>query len=246
MRQDGVSLQRFYDSSLGEAAARTLRTKLTDLWGGASGLSMLGLGYSLPLLDAFAATTSCCIAALPKEYGPVSWSSTGRGNAALSVNEQRLPFHDETFDRIIVLHGLEEAASPQSYMREIWRVTAPEGRIVLAATNRAGLWARATRTPFGHGRPWSRAQLISLLSSGLFQVTASTHALHMPPIRWQLITAASEGWEVMGRLGAPGLGGVVLVEAVKRLYAKPGSGTHEPVLDRVRSRKTQPRSSRSH
>ena len=40
--------------------------------------------------------------------------------------------------------------------------------------------------------------------------------------------------EVMGRMLAPGLGGVVLVEAVKRLYASPGGGATAPVTEKVR------------
>ena len=38
----------------------------------------------------------------------------------------------------------------------------------------------------------------------------------------------------IGRLVAPGLGGVVLVEAVKRLYASPGGGAVAPVTEKVR------------
>ncbi|MEZ6012874.1 MAG: hypothetical protein R3C08_13515 [Hyphomonas sp.] len=51
---------------------------------------------------------------------------------------------------MIVLHGLEEAGNPQTYLREIWRVTAPEGRIVLAAS--VGL-------DCGRGRPARRSAM---------------------------------------------------------------------------------------
>lgn len=234
MRQDAVTLERFYASPLGSAAARILSTKLTDLWGDANNLSLLGLGYALPVLDAFGDHPGRSVAAVPFDHGPVKWDPTGRGNAAVSVGDLRLPFPDGMFDRVIVLHGLEETGDPRAYLREIWRVMAPEGRIVLAASNRAGLWSRATRTPFGQGRPWSRAQLMNLMSIGLFQVTASSSALYMPPVSAGIVTAAAEGWDAIGRLIAPGFGGVVLVEAVKRLYASPGGGAVAPVVDRVR------------
>lgn len=234
MRQDAVTLQRFYASPLGKAAARILLGRLSDLWGDARGLSVLGLGYALPVLEAFTARPGRIIAAVPHEHGPVTWDYSGRGNAVVAIGDPRLPFPDGMFDRVIVLHGLEETGDPRAYLREIWRITAPEGRIVLAAANRSGLWSRATNTPFGHGRPWTRNQLSNLLSTGLFQVTASTSALYMPPTGLGLVTAAAEGWEVMGRYIAPGLGGVVLVEAVKRLYAPPKGGTAAPVTDRVR------------
>lgn len=234
MRQDAVTLERFYGAPLGQAAARVLSGRLTDLWGEARGLSMLGLGFAIPVLDAFGQAPSRIVAAVPHEHGPVKWDYSGRGNATVGVGDERLPFPDGQFDRVIVLHGLEEAGNPRSYMREIWRVTAPEGRIVLAASNRSGLWSRATRTPFGYGRPWSRSQLVNLLSSGLFQVTASASALYMPPMSASLVTSAAEGWEAIGSLIAPGLGGVVLVEAVKRLYASPGGGAPATVTEKVR------------
>ena len=234
MRQDAVSLERFYGAPLGQAVGRVLAGRLTDLWGEARGLSLLGLGFAIPVLEAFDAAPSRIVAAVPLEHGPVTWDYSGRGNATVSVGDERLPFPDGMFDRVIVLHGLEEAGNPRTYLREIWRITAPEGRVVLAAANRAGLWSRATRTPFGHGRPWSRSQLMSLLSSGLFQVTASTSALYMPPIAAGLVTSAAEGWETIGSLFTPGFGGVVLVEAVKRLYASPDSGARAPVTEKVR------------
>lgn len=234
MRQDAVSIQRFYDSSLGRAAARVLSGKLYDLWGHPTGQSMLGVGYALPILEEFTGHTSHLVAAVHADHGPVSWNPNGRGNAAVTVGEDRLPFIDGQFDRVIVLHGLEECANPRTFLRELWRITAPEGRIVLSASNRSGLWARATKTPFGHGRPWSRPQLINLLSGGLFQVTASTSSLFMPPIQSPIVAAGAEGWETLGRYLLPGLGGVILVEAVKRLYADPGGGAVAPALEKAR------------
>ena len=234
MRQDAVTLERFYASALGRAASRVLAGTLTDLWGDAAGLSLLGLGYALPALEAFGNAPSRIIAAVPYEHGPVSWSASEGGNAAGAVGDPRLPFPDGLFDRVIVLHGLEGTGDPRAYLRETWRVTAPEGRTVLAAANRAGLWSRATQTPFGQGRPWTRSQLSNLLSGGLFQVTASSSALYMPPVAHGLVTSAAEGWEAIGRTFTPGLGGVVLIEAVKRLYAPPNGGAAAPVTERIR------------
>ena len=132
MRQDAVTLERFYASPLGSAAARILSTKVIDLWGDANNLSLLGLGYALPVLDAFGVHPGRSVAAVPFDHGPVRWDPTGRGNATVSVGDLRLPFPDGMFDRVIVLHGLEETGDPRAYLREIWRVMAPEGRIILA------------------------------------------------------------------------------------------------------------------
>ncbi len=236
MRQDAVSIHRFYHSRLGLAAGRLLMRRISDLWGPGDRLSVLGIGFPHPVLEGFADRARRCVSAIPGSGGHFRWDPTGRGNATVMSPHDRLPFSDGVFDRVIVLHGLEEAESPQVLRREIWRVMAPEGRLVIAAANRHGLWSVADRTPFGHGRPWTRRQLAAFLADGSFQVTASTHALFMPPMNRSLVTAAAEGWERVGEWIAPALGGVVLVEAVKRLYIEPG-GAVAPAVNALKTPK---------
>ncbi len=234
MRQDSVSLERFYSSPLGETAGRILAGRVVDLWGHCDGLSVLGLGYPVPLLEPFVDGARRAVAAIPDGYGFLLWPGAGRGVASVIVPEMRLPFPDQMFDRALLLHEIEEVSDPRLLVRELWRVMAPEGRIVVAAANRRGLWARAERTPFGHGRPWTRRQLVRFLGDGAFQVTASTHALHMPPVDSRLVSSAAEGWERAGHWVARGLGGVVLVEAVKRLHVPPSGGAVAPAFEAVR------------
>lgn len=236
MRQDTISIDRFYRTGLGRAAGKLLARRLTDLWGETDALSVLGIGFPEPVLEGFCSKARRCVAVMPDAGGHFRWDATGRGNATVMAPQNRLPFADGLFDRVILLHGLEEADSPRALRREIWRVMAPEARIVVAATNRRGLWAFAERTPFGHGRPWTRRQLSGFLADGSFQVTASTHALFVPPIDQTIVTAAAEGWERVGEWVVPGLGGVVLVEAVKRLYIEPG-GAVAPAVRAVQAPK---------
>lgn len=235
MRQDSVSIERFYNGPLGMCAGEVLAGRVRDLWSNVGRLSVLGVGYPMPLLEPFALEAARVAAVLPEGAGHVRWDPTGRGNASLIAPPARLPFNDNVFDRAVLLHALEEAEDPRLLVREVWRVLAPEGRIVVAAANRRGLWARAERTPFGHGRPWTLRQLSALLADCQFQMTASTHALYLPPIDAGIITAGAHGWERAGRLAAPALGGVVLVEAVKRLYVRPGGGAVAPALDTAKA-----------
>jgi hypothetical protein len=80
-------------------------------------------------------------------------------------------------------------------LREVWRVTAPEGRVIAIAANRTGLWARTDSTPFGHGRPYSRSQLAALLRDAMFEPTASARALYAPPWSWRpMLALADEFW----------------------------------------------------
>jgi len=125
------------------------------------------------------------------------------------------------FDRILVIHGIEDADSPDRLLRELWRVAAPEARILLVAANRSGFWAHADSTPFGHGRPYTRQQLNTLLENALFQPMAWARALYAPPLSWKFITSTAQSWEKTGEIGWKAFGGVLMVEAVKRLYIDP-------------------------
>jgi hypothetical protein len=107
-------------------------------------------------------------------------------------------------------------------LREIWRVAAPEARILIIVAHRRGLWTRAEATPFGHGRSYTRTQLNRLLEDAMFAPQASARALFAPPIGWGVITSASDAWERIGRVAWSGFGGVLMIEAMKRIYIEPG------------------------
>lgn len=235
MHQDVETLRQFYLKPIGVAVATILAERVADLWESAAGLNVLGVGYPLPMLRPFTKAKRC-IALMPASQGAMPWSEPGRGVASTLADEARTPFSDGMFDRVIVLHGIEEADSMKQTIRELWRIMAPNGRIVVASANRHGLWTRAESTPFGHGRSCTRHQLISLLSD-LFQITASTNAVYMPPLPWRLITEAANSWERAGSILWPRFGGVVLIEAVKRQYIEPIVAKRASVLDVLPIRK---------
>ncbi len=223
MRVDIDRLASFYASPLGRMTQAAIIRRVTALWPAAEGLDVLGFGHVDGLLDRYRTGARRVISASPDAQGAVRWPGEGPSNAVL-VDEQRLPFADNVFDRLIVAHGLEEADGLQRLLREFWRVMAPEGRILVIAAHRRGLWARAESTPFGHGQPFTKTQLYRLLGDSMFEPTAFSRALYAPPIDWPLITRAGEAWERVGRLGWGGFGGVILIEAVKRLYIDPRGG----------------------
>ena len=173
------------------------------------------------LLERYRAGARRVVSAAPGEQGAERWPDEGRSLTTL-VEDERLPFPDALFDRIIVLHALEEAESPQRLLREIWRVAAPEARILIIVAHRRGLWSRAESTPFGHGRPYTRTQLNRLMEDAMFAPQASARALFAPPIGWGVITSAADAWERIGRVAWSGFGGVLMIEAMKRIYIEPG------------------------
>ena len=84
----------------------------------------------------------------------------------------------EAADRVLLVHMLEWSEHPHALLREIWRVLAPNGRILVAVPNRRGLWARMDTTPFGYGSPFSRSQLTQLLKDAMFQ-PENWHYVHL-------------------------------------------------------------------
>jgi SAM-dependent methyltransferase len=158
------------------------------------------------------------IAVMPEDQGAIHWPAEGASRAILA-SETELPLPDASIDRVLVVHSLEMAGSPRPLLREIWRVLAPEGKVLLVVPNRRGLWARFDHTPFGHGRPYSRGQLERLLASAMFAPTGWSPTLFMPPLGWRIVLNTAVGLERAGYYAWPRFCGVLMTEAQKNLYA---------------------------
>ena len=214
MPQDVRDLSAFYETPLGQLAHRAIAREIQGMWPDLRHYRVLGYGYAIPYLPAFARTERT-IAAMPAPQGVVGWPDDR--NAALLCEEDALPFPDLFFDRILIVHGLEACDSLRALLRQLWRVLAPEGRILLIAPNRASLWAQVQRTPFGHGRPFSRMELEGLLKDAVFEPGRWRRALFAPP--FESVTGSGAGWEKLGARFFSGVGGVHVVEAAKSVYA---------------------------
>jgi SAM-dependent methyltransferase len=214
MPQDVRDLAAFYEAPLGQLARRAILREIHALWPDLRNYRLLGYGYALPYLDVLHGAERT-IAAMPAPLGAMAWPA--ERNAALLCEEDALPFPDVFFDRILIVHGLEGAESLRALLRQLWRVLAPEGRILLVAPNRASLWAQVQKTPFGHGRPFSRMELETILKNALFEPGRWRRALYAPP--FESVTSSGNGWEKMGRRLFSGIGGVHVLEAAKSLYA---------------------------
>lgn len=231
MRRDVLDLRQFYATPLGRAAREMLGRKLAEAWGDARGLDVLGLGYATPHLEALRPTARRVTAAMPAAQGVESWPSGAR-NLACLAGEAALPFANALFDRVLIVHGLEESDDPLALLRETWRVMAPSGRVILAAASRRGLWANSESTPFGAGRPFSRGQLEQLAREAELEPIAWSRALYAPPSP-SLIRFA-EGFERVGSLAWPAFSGLILLEAVKQTFAlKPNAAARVPALARA-------------
>lgn len=218
MAEDVAALARFYASPHGRVVIATLRARLRALWPVLPGARTLGLGYALPFLRIWRTEAGdCTVACLPAQFGAARWP---RRRASLSclAHEDRLPFPDLLFDRVLVVHGLEHAEQARRMLREVWRVLKDDGRLMVVVPNRTGWWAYAEATPFGHGRPFSASQLSRLLAATMFREVRRDGALFVPPLPWRTLLRGAAAWERVGRRIGPRFAGVAIIEAEKDLF----------------------------
>ena len=202
----------FYAGPTGQMAAAALRPRLRALWPDLAGQSVLGIGYPAPFLGLWDSQARRCLNATTSHHNPAP-------PGACAADATRLPFPDLAFDRILVIHGVEPVAQDGRLLREVWRVLKDDGRIVVVAPNRTGLWAHLDRTPFGQGQPYSQGQIDRLLASAMFRPERRDVALFTPPTTWRPVLRMAWAWEALGRALFWDLAGVTLTEAVKDTYA---------------------------
>ena len=215
---DIVDLREFYGSRLGHTTRRLIANRLKPAAALPPGATVLGLGYATPYLTELAPEARRTLAFMQARQGVAQWPDDGLIRAAL-VDECELPLLESAVDLALVIHGLELTDAPDEMMKEVWRVLAPQGRLLLVVPNRRGLWARFDTSPFGHGQPFSRPQIAGLLRENQFEVVSWAAALFLPPTSGGLALSSAAILETLGAHAAPALSGVIIVEAIKQVYA---------------------------
>ncbi|MBR0647512.1 class I SAM-dependent methyltransferase [Plastoroseomonas hellenica] len=217
---------QFYARPTGRLAGRLLRERLAALWPDLSGQAVLGIGHAAPYLGLWRGQARCCLSLAPAQLAPpATWPLAGPC-ATLVAEEERLPFPDLAFDRVLLVHGLEAADNARRLLREAWRVLKDDGRLLVVVPNRRGLWAHNESTPFGHGQPYSPGQLGRLLARHLFRVERRDSALFFPPFRARPLLRTARLWEAAGHALWPArFAGVAIAEAEKDVFAALPAGT---------------------
>ncbi len=218
MHLDVVDLKDFYARPLGHVVRRLLGARIKARWSDIKGCRTVGIGFATPYLGAFRGQAEPLGALMPGNLGAVPWPEQGQCLSVL-VDETELPLIDECADRILLVHMLEWSEKSRALLRELWRVLAPNGRLLLIVPNRRGLWARVDTTPFGYGSPFSRSQLTKLLKEAMFSPEEWQYALYTPPFNWRVLLRWPLFWERLGLVLWPTFSGVIMVEATKQVYA---------------------------
>ena len=69
MYNDIVDLKNFYDSNLGHIARRLIRRKIKAVWPNISGMSLMGLGYTVSYLRPYLGEAERVFSVMPAQQG---------------------------------------------------------------------------------------------------------------------------------------------------------------------------------
>ncbi len=223
MHLDVQDLRNFYyRSTLGRAAQAAIRGRLTEIWPEAKGQTVVGFGFAVPLLRPYLADARRVIGLMPGPQGVMPWPP-GMPNVSVLTEETAWPIETGHVDKLVMMHGLENSERPSQLLDECWRVLGPGGRAVFVVPNRAGLWSRSDRTPFGYGHPYSATQLEKQLRAHHFIAEKHCSALYMPPSFRRFWLRSGSLLEKTGqRIPTIMAGGVLMVEVSK--LVRPPSG----------------------
>ena len=231
MFQDVTDLRAFYQSPLGRITARLIRQQIYSFWPDITGMTLLGLGYAIPLMEKLRLEASTTASIMPAQQGVLRWphysahnekDKFGRfhGNLTCLSHEAYLPLKNGAMDRIIISHCLENTEQSKRFLREIWRCLSPGGRVIIIVPNRSGFWTKSDKTPFGHGRPFSTRQIKKMLSDNMLTPVNSAAALALPPFRNRTMLSLMSPFETTGLKWWKKLSGALIIEAEKQIYAR--------------------------
>lgn len=217
MTPDVESLIRFYKSPLGRLTRQLVREQVSQLAGDVTGLRILGLGFATPYMRGALKGAERVLAFMPARQGASSWPREGPSHTVL-CDPLEMPLTDSAVDLVIAVHGFEHVVDAEDQMRELWRICAPNARLVMVVPRRRGLWAGLDNNPFGFGQPYSRGQLDGLLRDHSFTAEAWRDCLYLPPFNSSLVLRSARMIEKGGRFLGPTLAGVMCVRAKKEQY----------------------------
>ena len=124
----------------------------------------------------------------------------------------KLPFEDDSYDIIIVMHALDYTDGPYEFIREIDRITTDDGKVVMIGFNNFSLWGLLKPLMNKSYMPWS-LNFYSLYSvREWFKIlgyeTSYKETRGLIPIISKHISKYLEKISILQKFLAPNLGGL--------------------------------------
>jgi SAM-dependent methyltransferase len=227
-------LKTFYESPIGITACKILRSHLTKILGTPKKEKILGIGFTLPFLPVFESNNHC-ISFLVPELGVAQTSSDIE---SVIIDEGLLPLRNETIDKVIIAHTLENIERLDDLLAQIWRILKPNGKILIISTNESGFW-RNTKTPFSKGRAICCEEIATDLMVQKFYFVKTKKALFFPPIKFNQLAIFAEKY--CRFLLAP-FCGVYITTATKLVFAPRDRGRPTKITQSIIEKLFKPKS----
>lgn len=223
------SYARWRASRLGATTERFEERVLFDLAGSLRGRNLLDVGTGDGTYAIEAARREARVTAIDVDPDMLAATrlradSEGVSVALREARAEELPFVDGAFDVVLAVTVLCFVPDARGAVREMARVLAPGGRLVLGELGRFSVWAAERRVRGWLGSPtwkrarfWSRRDLAELAREAGLHVVETRGSIFYPP------------HDVAARLGAP------LEPLLTRLHA-PGAAFLALAADKPESR----------
>ena len=213
MSVDVVDLKEFYQAPESNNIRCILQKILSKLRLNNKDTKTLFVGFGTPYAD----NTKSEFLLMLGHIGVLAWPNS-KNNRTLLSYEGLWPFADNTFDEIIIIHGLEYAQNTGSILEESYRSLRPEGRLIVIVPNRRSVWVHSNKTPLGFGQPHTLTQLSSILNKYEFIPIEVARGLYSFPYK----NSPNNMWpwfELIASRTLQKFSGLVGVVAIKRVYA---------------------------
>ena len=151
-----------------------------------------------------------------------SETDTPASSPALICDPVQLPFPASSVDLVLLPHVLEFAVDPHAVLREVERVLVPEGHVLVTGFNPFSLWGARRQMHDSEPFPWNGDWLSVPRLRDWFKLLgleteSGCFGCYRPPVRsekwlarWNFMEAAGDRWW-------PFLGGVYVLQGVKRV-----------------------------
>lgn len=218
MRENRSHLRDFYQTQSGRMTAQLLTQRIHEFWPDLVAKHTLGFGFAAPYLAPVWGDTGVALVGVDGTGLDFYGCASDAGKRAPQPHRpfSVLPFPAGCFDRILLVHALEQVEPTPALFYELWRVLKEDGRLLAVVANSASGWSRRPQTPFGSGRAYDTRSLFALLRQNHFLPERTEKALYIPALASKMVSVAP-AFEALARYIPLSAGGVILMESRKQV-----------------------------
>ncbi|MFT8418766.1 MAG: methyltransferase domain-containing protein [Acetobacter sp.] len=207
--------ESFYGTPSGKVCVGLLGERMRWFWPELKNQSVLGLGGAAPYLHMVGDGSTLRIGAY---LGGTREMACQSGQCCV-VDPASLPFEEQRFDRIMLVHALQGRENPVTVLRSAARALKDDGRLLMVVPSRLGGRARLRRTPFARDTAFTRPKLRQLLAAAMLRAEQWDEAVFLPASQACRTLRRGRRMDIAGKVLCPGGGSLILVEAVADVYS---------------------------